>query len=91
MPWTRSSSSKDLRKYLEKATLPIMIQSEHAPDLPADGHKSHMNALVVRPETYRQLECIRHVKDVWMGKEVAKCQFPLDHCMSHDCSLHSQS
>ncbi|KAF9069660.1 hypothetical protein BDP27DRAFT_1222193 [Rhodocollybia butyracea] len=48
----------NLKSYVREAALPKMMNDRFAPAMPPDGHKSHMNDLKVRPETWRRLESI---------------------------------
>ncbi|KAJ3998183.1 hypothetical protein F5050DRAFT_1806143 [Lentinula boryana] len=48
----------NLKCYVREAILPRMKNGKYAPAMPPDGHKSHMNTLKVRPETWRRLESI---------------------------------
>ncbi|KAF5391435.1 hypothetical protein D9757_001914 [Collybiopsis confluens] len=48
----------NLKCYVREAVLPRMINDRFAPPMPPDGHKSHLNNLTVRPESWRRLENI---------------------------------
>ncbi|KAJ7057040.1 hypothetical protein C8F01DRAFT_341600 [Mycena amicta] len=48
----------NLRGYLRQAILPPMKNDATAPPMPPPGHKSHLNHLSVRPQTWRRLESI---------------------------------
>ncbi|KAF9267773.1 hypothetical protein L218DRAFT_954968 [Marasmius fiardii PR-910] len=57
----------NLREYLQEAILPNMLHDPNAPPMPPEGHKSHLNKLKVRPESWRRLESMYFLPD--------ECQF----------------
>uniref|UniRef100_A0A0W0EXX7 Uncharacterized protein n=1 Tax=Moniliophthora roreri TaxID=221103 RepID=A0A0W0EXX7_MONRR len=48
----------NLQEYLQTAQLPEMKLDHDAPQMPPFGHKSHLNDLAVRSESWRRLESI---------------------------------
>ncbi|KZT26223.1 hypothetical protein NEOLEDRAFT_1063653 [Neolentinus lepideus HHB14362 ss-1] len=53
---------ENLRMYLMKAALPQMVIDPEAVRVPPEGHKSHANSILGRPEKYRLLEEIEHIR-----------------------------
>lgn len=62
-----------LRRYLHEAVLPQMLLHPVAPNPPPTGHKSHLNSLSVRPETWRRLESIHPLDSTKLNKNIAAC------------------
>lgn len=64
----------NLREYLQEAILPTMIHDANAPLMPPEGHKSHMNNLKVRPESWRRLESMYLLPEEYQfGRAVSTC------------------
>ncbi|KAG7089564.1 hypothetical protein E1B28_011236 [Marasmius oreades] len=57
----------NLREYLQEAILPKMMHNPNSPPMPLPGHKSHLNNLKVRPESWRRLESMYLLQE--------ECQF----------------
>jgi hypothetical protein len=64
----------NLRCYVREAVLPIMINAPSAPEMPMEGHKSHLNLLRVRPERYRTLESMYHFKRAAFDEALKQCR-----------------
>ncbi|KAF7322950.1 Microtubule associated protein [Mycena chlorophos] len=67
-----SRGTDNLRGYLREATLPPMTNDAAAPKMPAPGHKSHLNHLSVRPQSWRRLESIYPFKNFSMEEVVVR-------------------
>ncbi|KAJ3817340.1 hypothetical protein F5880DRAFT_1626345 [Lentinula raphanica] len=67
----------NLKRYVQAALLPRMINGRDAPPMPPEGHRSHRNNLAVRPETWRRLENIYSLDNFDFENVVSscKCQF----------------
>ncbi|KAL0580954.1 hypothetical protein V5O48_001046 [Marasmius crinis-equi] len=48
----------NLRDYVHEAILPKMVPHASAPPMPPPNHKSHLNNLRVRAESWRRLQCM---------------------------------
>ncbi|KAI0798054.1 hypothetical protein C8Q75DRAFT_740501 [Abortiporus biennis] len=59
---TAGRATANLSLYIENAILPHMPLGPAAPQMPPDGHKSHLNILAVRPENWRSLESIQSIE-----------------------------
>ncbi|OBZ77091.1 hypothetical protein A0H81_03779 [Grifola frondosa] len=57
-----SSVTSNVRRYLASATLPSMRLGPAAPPLPMEGHKTHLNTLAVKPESYRTLDTMHRLR-----------------------------
>jgi hypothetical protein len=62
----------DLKSHLRYYALPAVVQ-ETTSWYPPSGHKSHRNALNVRPETWRRLENIYILHEATMDQAITSC------------------
>ena len=78
--WTRQPASNtrsvasNMSAYVAEATLPPLVVSVVAPEMPPEGHKSHRNNLTIRPERYRTLKRMSTIDDENLVQSVRKCE-----------------
>ncbi|KAF9500892.1 hypothetical protein BDN71DRAFT_946872 [Pleurotus eryngii] len=53
----------NLRCYVRDAGLPPMLCDPSTPEMPPEGHKSHLNHLKIRLESWRKLQTIQELKE----------------------------
>ncbi|KAJ4487985.1 hypothetical protein J3R30DRAFT_3654361 [Lentinula aciculospora] len=76
-----AKGTDSLKSYVREAALPKMTNDRFAPAMPPDGHKSHMNTLKVRPETWRRLEGIYSLDNFRLEEVIISCsQIPILTC-----------
>ncbi|KAK7050968.1 hypothetical protein VNI00_005080 [Paramarasmius palmivorus] len=61
----------NLQEYLCTAQIPEMKLDYDAPFPPPPGHKSHLNDLAVRSESWRRLECIYTLNDYGISRVIS--------------------
>lgn len=62
-----------LRWYSSQAELPEMLLGDGAPEIPPEGHKSHLNRLSVIPAPYRRLESMHTLTHPGWDYNVDSC------------------
>ncbi|KAG9226335.1 hypothetical protein CCMSSC00406_0003214 [Pleurotus cornucopiae] len=62
----------NLRCYIREAGLPPMLCHPSTPQMPPEGHKSHLNNLKIRPESWRKLQTIHELKENRWERRVDK-------------------
>lgn len=68
-----AKGTDNLKSYVREAVLPLMMNDRFAPLMPPNGHKSHLNALKVRPESWRRLENIYSLENFGLEEVITAC------------------
>lgn len=64
----------NLRCYIREAGLPPMLCHPSTPQMPPEGHKSHLNNLKIRPESWRKLQTIHELKENRWERSICDCE-----------------
>ncbi|KAG5221656.1 Microtubule associated protein [Salix suchowensis] len=62
-PFMAYRGTDNLRCYVRDAGLPPMLCDPSTPEMPPEGHKSHLNHLKIRLESWRKLQTIQELKE----------------------------
>ncbi len=67
-------ATDNLRCYVREAVLPLMLCDPSTPEMPPEGHKSHLNHLKIRSESWRKLQTIHALRENPLERSICTCE-----------------